>query len=128
MLATLLKARNSSRGATMTSSPKRLPIMASPESKAIADIERLQIECRNIMNGVYRPSVIGFMLELATNRGRLKQLRDLVLTGWSPDDIRRVITNSVYIPTRDIRNILSGAGKWTIKRGAVHGRGSDILR
>jgi hypothetical protein len=57
-------------------------------AKALADIERLRAECRNIMNSVYSPTVIVFMIELATKRGRLKQLRDLYL--W---DIRQMTSD-----------------------------------
>ncbi len=75
--------------------------------KHFQDMEKLKLECRRLMDGMYSPTVIRFMMELATRRGRLQQLRDIVGMGWKADDVRRVIMAEMYISPRALMALTS---------------------
>lgn len=77
------------------------------QSKHIQDMERLTLECTRIMDGIYSPGVICFMLELAKSRGRLEQLREFVSTGLKADDIRRIIMIRTFYYSHELIQILS---------------------
>lgn len=73
--------------------------------KYMQDMEKLTLECKRVMEGMYSPSVAGFMLELAQSRGRLQQLKDLVAMGLQIDQVRRLVMNETYYPANMIANL-----------------------
>ena len=76
-------------------------------AKHCQDIDKLRLECRRLMDGIYSPSVIRFMMELATRRGRLQQLRDMVGMGLTADVCRKVIMAKQYISPNHLVTLIA---------------------